>query len=397
MPTLIDLLWGLPWLLLAIVAPFLISARPRLRDATPPEPVDSPLLSIILPARNEAVNIGLCVGSLLQSHYAKLEVIIVDDESTDGTGDIARNLADADGRVRLIESEPLPAGWMGKCWACWQGQQQARGDLLLFTDADTRHAPELAGHAVGALRETGASLVSIISRQDMETFWERVVLPHVFTVLAFRYPDLRRVNRTRNPRNVIANGQFILIRRDAYEKAGGHEAIRGEVVEDLRLAQNVVASGGRLHLAHAEELMRVRMYRSLAGLVEGWSKNLAAGARSAVAGWLRPFVPWLLGIGVAAFWVAPAVAFTGGSAGLLITPVFRWGIVTTVASLGFWTGALHRLRVPLAYAVFFPIGGAVAGFLFLRSAFRGSTVSWKGRTYAPRRTEKNATGSRNST
>jgi chlorobactene glucosyltransferase len=397
MPSLIDILWGLPWVLLTVAAPFVFTSRPRLRDAPAVKAPDGPLVSVVLPARNEAVNIGACVGSLLQSEYTNLEVIIVDDASVDGTGDIARTLAEGDRRVRLVESARLPAGWLGKCWACWQGQRHATGSVLLFTDADTRHGPTLLGHALGALKQTGAALVSAVPRQDMETFWERVVLPHIFMILALRYPDLERVNRSRNPRAAIANGQFIMITRAAYEKAGGHEAIRSEVVEDLRLAQNVVAGGGRLHVAHAEDLMRTRMYRSLGEIMEGWSKNLAAGARSSVASWLRPVLPWILGLLVMAYWVAPAWAFIGGITGFLIPPVFRWGTVTTVAALAFWVGALHRFRVPVVYAIFFPVGGLVAGLLFLRSAIRGERVSWKGRTYSRGDVQGGASSGRNST
>ncbi len=375
------LLWALPWILLALVAPFVFSSRPRLRDHAPPPPANAPLVSVVVPARNEAHNIGACVGSLLDARFANLEVIIVDDDSTDGTGDIARNLAESDSRVRLVHGEALPDGWFGKCWACWQGYREARGPLLLFLDADTRQHRDLLGHAVGALRAANADLLSVVPRQDMETFWERIVLPHVFIVLAMRYPDLERINQSRNPRDAIANGQFLLFRRDAYEAVGGHEAVRQEVVEDLRLAQRVVAAGKRLYLAHADDLMRTRMYRSFRDIVEGWSKNLATGARQSVDPWLRPFVPWFLGLAVSSFWLAPALAFAAGMFGFAGPRLFGWGLLTTAAALVFWLGAMLRFRVPLPSAFGFPLGGVLTGFLVLRSAFRGRTVSWKGRTY----------------
>src|SRR5690606_41890327 len=131
-------------------------------------------------------------------------------------------LADhSDGRVRLIEGEPLPAGWLGKPWACWQGYRHAKGDLLLFTDADTRHEDMLLGRAVGALEQRGADMVSVMPRQMMIGFWERLILPHIFGLISLRYMHLERVNRTRQPRDAIANGQFILIRRQAYDAVGG--------------------------------------------------------------------------------------------------------------------------------------------------------------------------------
>jgi chlorobactene glucosyltransferase len=397
MPSLSVFLWALPWIVFAVAAPFVFSSKPRLREFAPPATDASPLVSVIVPARNEALNIGACAGSILQSRYTHVELIIVDDNSSDGTSQIAQNIAERDPRVRLVAGEPLPEDWLGKCWACWQGYRKTGGELLLFTDADTRHDPDLLVHAVGALQSCGADLVSIVPRQEMESFWERVVLPHVFTVLMSRYPDLRRVNRSRDPRGVVANGQFILFRREAYEAIGGHEAVRHEVVEDLRLAQRTVAAGRRLHLSNAEDLMRTRMYRSFGGIIEGWSKNLATGVRQAVNPWLRPFAPWLLGFFIFGFWTAPAAAFLAGLAGYTGPGLLEWGVLTTVASLAFWTGVLIRLRAPVRYALAFPLGGALTGFIILRSAFRGTTVSWKGRTYQAGRHSGDDTPGRHST
>lgn len=392
-----SLLWALPWIVLAVAAPFVFSTRPRLRDCPAPPPDASPLVSVIVPARDEARNIAACVGSLLHSRYPAYEVIVVDDQSTDGTRDIAREMAARDERIRLIEGEDLPEGWLGKCWACWQGYRAAAGDILLFTDADTRHEPLLLGHAMGALQAGPADLVSLVPRQDMETRWERIVLPHVFTVLAMRYPDLRRVNRSRNPRNAIANGQFILIRREAYEAAGGHEGVRMDVVEDLRLAQRVVEAGRRIFLANGADLMRTRMYRSLGEIIEGWSKNLATGARQTVSPWLRPIIPWVLGLFVLGFWVTPAAAFVTGTIGTLDFRLYGWGILTTAASLAFWLAAMVRLKVPLPYAFAFPLGAALTAFLIFRSALRGDVVQWKGRTYGARAAKARGSRGRNST
>src|SRR5690606_39046729 len=145
--------------------------------------------------------------------------------------------------------------------------QAARGNILLFTDADTRHDDLLLSHAVSALEarkgDREVDLVSILPRQLMLGFWERLILPQIFARITTRYHDLNRENRTTRGRDVIANGQFMLIRRSAYEAVGGHEALRGEVVEDQRLAQRLVDSGRRIFIAHAQDLMDTRMYRSL--------------------------------------------------------------------------------------------------------------------------------------
>lgn len=380
--TAVDVLAALPWLLVAVLLPLLVRNRPRLERIAPVTDGTGPLVSIIVPARNEAENIGACIATLLDAQYPRREIIVVDDHSTDGTADIARILAARGGGVlRLIESEPLPDGWVGKCWACWQGYQAAQGDVLLFTDADTRHDEMLLGHALGALQKSGASLVSVAPRQLMDGFWERTVLPHIFLLIYVRFRDLERVNRTRNPRDVIANGQFLMFPRADYEALDGHRAVRGEVVEDLRLAQRTVASGRRLFIARADRLMETRMYRSLGDIVEGWSKNLALGSRTTVDGWLRPALPWLAALTLVLLWVVPPLLL-GLSLFGVVTPALRgWASLATGASVAFWILAYARMQVPVPNALMYPVGGLAAALLFLRSAARGGSVGWKGRTY----------------
>jgi chlorobactene glucosyltransferase len=375
-------LLALPWFLLLGVLPLLLRRRPRLGDRTPPLAQDEPLVSIIIPARNEAENISACLATVFASCYQHREIIVVDDGSVDGTADIARILeARGDGKFRLIEGEPLPAGWLGKCWACWQGYRAARGEVLVFTDADTRHDDELLGHAVAALGAERADLVSLMPRQLMESFWERMVQPQILTLISLRYRDLRRVNRSRNPRDVIANGQFMLFRRDAYEAIGGHQSVRHNVTEDLALAQAIVMSGRRLFVAHAEDLMDTRMYRSLAGLLEGWSKNLAIGARQTVPPFLRPTLPWLIGIAAILFWCVPPAVLVAAALGYAGGTPAAWALAVTLLSVVFWMTNNIRLRIPLFHALLYPVGALVAGLLFFLSALRGDRVHWRGRSY----------------
>jgi len=376
-----ELLAALPWALAALLAPVLIRRRPRLVDSRSPAVEDQPRVSVIVPARNEADNIAGIVATLLSSDYGRYEILIVDDRSTDGTTEIARRLAARHpDRIRLINGADLPAGWMGKCWACWQGFQQASGDVLVFTDADTRHHPALLGHAVGAIRRYNADLVSAFPRQLMFTFWERVVQPHVFTAIMLRYRDGERINRTRDERNVIANGQFLAFPRSSYEEIGGHQAVRAEVVEDLCLAQRTVRHGGKLHLAWADDLIATRMYRSLSGLIEGWSKNLARAARHTVDPWLRPILPWLVALFLLAFWTAPPLALLS-TLFLQGAPPLGWSAAATLASLLFWL-IMHRLlRISPTTAFLYPLGALVMAGLFIRSALLGESITWKGRKY----------------
>lgn len=340
------------------------------------------MVSIIVPARNEAANIGPCVRSLLSTRYPSWELIVVDDESDDGTGDILHALA-AHGieNFRVIAGAPLPRGWFGKPWACWQGYEAARGELLLFTDADTRHEPALLGHAVGAMLAEGAAMVSAIPHQRLVSFWERVVMPHILLTILLRYRDTTRLNRVTNPRDAIANGQFILVRREAYEAVDGHRGVRGEVVEDLRLAQRLVEAGFRPFLGHAEDLMTTRMYRSLREVVTGWSKNVATGARLTVSPWLRPAIPWLIALWMLVFWCLPpavlASTLLDGAGG----PVIRWASLAATASLLGWALLHLRMRVPMAYVFLYPLGALVSAGIFVRSALRGERVAWKGRRY----------------
>jgi chlorobactene glucosyltransferase len=281
-----------------------------------------------------------------------------------------------------VEGAPLPPGWLGKSWACWQGFRAAKGDLLLFTDADTRHDDALLGRAVQALERERADLVSVLPAQLMETFWERVVLPHIFMLITLRFQDLRRVARRKNPRGVFANGQFLLIRREAYEALGGHAAMRDDVVEDVTIAQRLRSDGRRIFLAHAEDLIETRMYRSLRGIAEGWSKNLAEGARRTVPGWLRPIVPWLLVIFVTAFWVVPPALLLLSLTGEVEAGAIRaWSAAVTGISLLYWAAVNARFRVPPLNAVFYPLGALVAAVLFARSAILGPRFRWKGRIY----------------
>lgn len=375
-------MFTLPWVALVLIMPIMLLRRPRLSSFAPPAAENTPLVSIIVPARDEAVNISVCLASLLNSLYPRVEIVVVDDGSVDGTGDIVRILAEhSDGSVQLVEGEPLPGGWLGKPWACWQGYRHATGDLLLFTDADTRHEDMLLSRAVGALQSRGADMVSVMPRQVMAGFWERLVLPHIFGLLSLRYIHLERVNRTRSPRDAIANGQFMLFRRDAYEAIGGHEAFRAEVVEDQRLAQRLVVSGRRILIAHAEDLMETRMYRSFRGIVEGWTKNLAIGSRRAAPAWAGPTVPWLIALFLILMWVVPPALLIATLTTDLAGSVQGWSLAVTAISVLFWLLAHAVQRVPLLYALAYPVGALASAWLFVRSAIRGPRIAWKGREY----------------
>ena len=371
-----ELLPALPWLApFAGLIPFLRN-RPELSEVAT---VSGHLVSIIIPARNEAATIETAVRSILASRYQPFELIVVDDRSTDDTARIAAGLAANDPRVRLLRGEDLPGGWFGKPWACHQGYLAARADLLLFTDADTRHHPDLLGHAVGALRRERAGLVTISPHQRCDTFWERVIMPQVWLLLGIRYHP-RRVNRATRERDVIANGQFILATREAYRAAGGHEAVRQEVAEDLALAQAFLRAGQKLYFAFANRLMETRMYRSLPDLVEGWSKNVYLGGRRSFPHepLLRALVPFMLLVALLFWLLPPVVLVLSSGTGWL----GRSAALATGLSLLFWGLISYGMRIPVVYALGYPLGTLMTLYIAARSTWRGSRkVEWRGRTY----------------
>ena len=372
-----DLLPVVPWLLPFLTLPRLTSRRPSLSDA----PVaGGELVSVIVPARNEAATIRTLLGSLLATRYHPVEIVVIDDRSTDATAALVSTISDP--RLRLIRGEELPQGWYGKPWACYQGFQAAQGSLLLFTDADTHHHPELLGRAVGALSQERAELVTVSPLQRCVTFWERVVMPQIWFLLALRYHP-PAVNRARQERDVIANGQFILTTRDAYQAAGTHKVVSHEVAEDLALAQAYLRRGLRLHFAFAERLMETRMYQNLSQLIEGWSKNIYLGGRRSFPGQpvLQALVPLML-IGAMLFWIAPPI--------LLLCSIFMGtlrglagaAITASVASTLFWMLMCRQMQIPAIYGAGYPLGALMALYIVARSTWRGSRrVEWRGRVY----------------
>jgi chlorobactene glucosyltransferase len=377
----------LPWILLGLYL-FVGVREPR-----PLPPVDAgpwPFVSVVVPARNEARNIGPCLETLGGQAYPGFEILVVDDRSEDGTGALARGRSAGRAReLRVVEGAPLPEGWFGKPWACHQGAAAARGDLLLFTDADTRHAPDLLERAVSALREDRAAAVTLVGDQEMGTFFERLLQPQIFAVMAMRFGNLERPVPPRRWRAAIANGQFILIRRGAYDAIGGHEVVRSEVVEDLRLAQELVRAGHVLSLRLARGLLSTRMYTSFRELADGWTKNLAVGAWQA-AGRLGPVIVPAALVGTFLLWLLPPgvliLAGAGTAAGYqplhVPTTVLLWAGGASLLSAATWAGAYRRFGTSPLFGLIYPMGTVLVSLIILRSWVRGTRrIDWKGRRY----------------
>ena len=371
-------LTALPWVAPLFGLVRLARTKPSLSDVPP---VTGVRVSVIIPARNESGQIETVLRSVLASSHTPLEVIVVDDRSTDDTARKVSAMASTDARLRLVEGRALPRSWYGKPWACQQGADAATGDVLLFTDADTKHHPELVSRAVSMLRQTKADLLTVAPKQLVLSFWERVIMPQVWVMLGLRYhPD--RVNASTKPWGVIANGQFMMFPRGSYDAIGGHAAVRGEVVEDLAMAQCVVGLGKKLYFAFAYDLMETRMYQNLQQLIEGWSKNVFIGSRISFG--RNPVLRFLAPIGMAlnaVFWLAPPVVLTAATLGYA-TPLLVPAASATVLSLLFWSMISFGMQVPAWYGLIYPLGASMFLWIMARSAWRGTRrVEWRGRVY----------------
>ena len=342
-----------------------------------PRTGEIPKVSVIVPARNEESSIGRCLQSLCKQG-GSFEIIVVDDHSTDDTAARARRYMN----VNLIDADPLPAGWSGKCNACWTGARQARGEWLLFTDADTAHSSSSIATALREAEQTGSSLLSYSPEQEVRGFWERAVMPLVFADLASTYSP-KQVCDPASPA-AAANGQFLLISRQTYDAIGGHAAVAADILEDVAIARLVKQSGRRLHFRVGKGIVRTRMYQGLRQMADGWTKNLAL---------LFPDPNKL----------ARARMFEFDfSVGLLILAtaelLFSRTIAAALALVSLISFAHIYLRVRKAHFALLstfisPLGLPVYAYLLRRSRLfhaQGSVI-WKGRTYSGTQASGDAT------
>ena len=375
-----------PWAALHAITLVRGSGSRSLDEESAEAPLTPSSVSVVIPARNERRNIARCVRSVMASDYPALEVFVVDDHSNDDTGAAALAAAQGDTRFRVLETPQLPPGWFGKQWACTMGAATARGELLLFLDADTHQAPDLISRAVNALRSRDAALLSVFGRQEMHGFWERVVQPEVFLMLLTRYGSTETVNRARNAEDVIANGQCLLVRRDVYDDLGGHAAVRDKVAEDLALAQRFFREGKTVAMVQGQGQLSTHMYASLSELVRGWGKNIAAAGVEAMPGGSigRRLFPVALVL-APLMGVIPAIVLGLALGGVLSSSWLVWSaICLTIGIVGRAVIYLSVGSPPVFYALLHPLGSAATLYIAVRALVRGRRVEWKGREYIAR-------------
>lgn len=374
-----------------------------------------PSVSAIVPARNEQATIAACIESLAQQPEIT-EILVVNDQSTDATGEIVQQLLPSYPQLRLLQTTSLPPGWVGKNHAVWQGARVSRGDWLLFTDADVIQGPASARKALQVARasacvppispspnliaggpsaaangtETGGTaipgcasfplahpqLISFSPEQITETWYEKSLIPVVYCRLSKLF-DFAAVNDPQNP-SAAANGQFLLVSREAYNAVGGHAAVAGEVLEDVALAQLVKQAGYGIWFGSGTGIVRVRMYRSFAAMWEGWRKNLyrliGAHPSALLAEISYAVIPLLVSLLVIGFiWVA--------------TKDWRAGLFSTAVAFAVWHPLYRRELRRNHYAnhlIWYGIPGKILYAAVLWASYRAhqkGTLAWKGREY----------------
>jgi len=367
---------------LLVVGLNLIANLRMVEKATPSRvnPTGLEWVSVLVPARNEARNIRRCLESLLAQDYPLMEVLVLDDGSTDETPEIVAEMARRDPRLRLIPGQPLPAGWMGKNFACHQLAREARGEWLLFTDADTVHHPQAVSWALTAAKENRADLVTLVPRAVTHTFGEQLLLPIIpFGILGL-FP-LALGARLRIPALTMAIGTFLLFRRETYERIGGHAAVRGEIAEDVVLARRVRRHGGRVVLLDGADYLDVHFYQ---GFWESWH-GLAKSAFAALEYRLLPTVLMLLFYGFLFLW--PVFLLYGGLLqGRMGEPALRLALFQVFLNSGLWYAVAVRFRLPRLTAFLYPVTVLLVMLVVVDSVRMTvwGGIGWKERVYRVR-------------
>lgn len=275
--------WAVTSALLVMLVTVLHNLWSFPRLAPPPRQAPAnrkaPGISILIPARNEAHHIGATVAQLRHQEYPTFELLVLDDHSDDGTATVATTAAAGDKRVQVLVGSPLPPGWGGKNWACHQLAQAARHNYLLFTDADVEWQPQALQAVVALQQQTKADLLTVWPTQVTVTWGERLVVP-LMSFAIWAYLPVWLAHYAPFPGAAAANGQCLFFRRTAYERCGGHAAVRGQVLDDVLLAQRVKATGGRLRMADGAGLIGCRMYANWPEVLHGYAKNILAGHSS---------------------------------------------------------------------------------------------------------------------
>mgnify|MGYP006420180747 CR=1 FL=1 len=338
---------------------------------------DAPMVSVCVPARNEERGIQACLQSLLKQDYPNFEVIVVNDHSTDRTGELIQDLAAHYSHLIALEGEPLPEGWLGKPFALDQAFKKAKGEILLFTDADPVFESHALRTAVFTMQERNLDAMTWMPKAEFGSLWEKIVQPVIFGFIG----SLTRFRKVNSPehKSAMGFGAFLMFKRSAYENIGGHEGGKADVLEDVLIAKRLKKSGGKLLVADAKKMFSIRMYYGLQEIWTGWRKNMFLAMKRSVAR--------------ALYYIFMVLAF-------LLTPylILAWNMIagTDVWWCGFsLLGVImvivakiktcDELGLERKNACFFPIGAMVMAAIMINSMIEVlfySRTEWRGRTYS---------------
>ncbi len=373
-------------LILLCVASYLEARNPpRISvDRPVPLPPQVPRVSVIVPARNEEKNLSKCLNSLLEQDYPDLEVIVVDDRSTDGTGAVLDAFREQDGRVKKVVGRALEPGWLGKSHAAHQGVLEATGDWLLFMDADTWLHPRGVSASMGHVLKNQVDMLSLYPHFVCKSFWEKVIQPAVGRMILISGPvDFVNSRKPIFRIFTMAIGQFMLFRRSVYEAVGGHEAIRDRVVEDVELSRAVKQAGYHLNFLYGTQVLHTRMYKTFTELWRGWSRSFyPAMGNNPVLGILQSLL--LFVFGTVPYLVMPltAVLWLAGLGSETVRTLFWLSLIQY--GLLFFTTYVVRARLEEYPEYFFtcPLGGIMVQWISVHSIYTyalNKKILWKDR------------------
>ncbi|MBD3226294.1 MAG: glycosyltransferase [Caldithrix sp.] len=340
---------------------------PYLKNA--PSARETASVSLLIPARNEEDNIATCLKSLQAQEYENLQILVLDDQSEDRTAEIVRRFARTDHRIRLLQGQPLPDGWLGKNWACHQLSEQANGDIFIFTDADTQHHPQAVLHTVGWLQHLHLDMLSAFPQQLTKTLMEKLIVPGIDLIL-YAFLMLWSTYYLKSARFAAANGQWIAYTRKAYHAFGGHRRVKSEIVEDVAQSRLAKQDGFKMITLAGTGSVFCRMYHSSREVWQGFSKNaFGLTGHNTLLFMLflsMIFIGCVLPYGLL-FWE------TARTIGLILVAanLFLRGILAVAFKHPFWISIiLHPVAVLLAIIIGFNS--------FFQSKF--GHINWKGRS-----------------
>ena len=344
-----------------------------------PEPL--PLISILIPSRNEESDIVTCLESLRRQDYPNYEILVLDDNSSDNTAAVVEEIAAADPRVKLLRGEPLPQGWAGKPFACHQLAAQARGSWLLFTDADTIHAPAMLRSALAYAHNNRLALLSGFPLQHAVSLSQRVVIPVMYFIILSWFP-LWWLQGSRKPKPGLAIGQFLFLSAQDYREIGGHEAVKSRILEDVWLGFEIARHGKRQATVDLSRVVACRMYEGLGDLWEGFTKWTYS---------VSSLSPWIFGLMMLAgfgFFIAPFALMAWHFSPVLAD--YDWFLLIIIIQLlviMLMRGLVdHRFHHSRLYSMSHPVGISfmlLSGVYGATKRFTGAGVRWKQRLYRP--------------